>query len=444
MLKSRPLFLFAIAALLSVVVGCDPQRANESNAQKPTAPTTSTVPLRLWIVADVSDATLVERAWLTGSDQKLEIRTLTVAEFLAEKSCNCDVVMYPSRQLGELLDRKWLTKLPAALATPAEDAPQVPAAWNRQAIYGADAWGVPLGASVPLVVVSPAAIEATAQADDWDSLLKSLRGDLEKQPLRKIDPAVVDRAALVDRFLAIAGGLSERTPDYGVLFELQTMAPRLTEPEFKRAAKILIDLTLQSSAGDVAASLPVVANASQAWTWVHAQPTPAIAIVAPSMLTADAAKATGGKAKRVPAKWNGWNTGSGLNASLSKNCRQSARASELLMWLRSSDTRQTLAPVVCGIESASPISGSDSTAWQASGLASELSASASMPNELRLPRTEDYRNALADQLIAALSGDKSIEDALGAASDDWQKITEAHGRVLQRTEYERSLGLVRE
>ncbi len=62
----------------------------------------------------MSDPSLVERAWLTGSDQKLEIRTLGVDEYLAEKSCNCDVAIFPARLLGELIDRKWLTKLPAA------------------------------------------------------------------------------------------------------------------------------------------------------------------------------------------------------------------------------------------------------------------------------------------------------------------------------------------
>ncbi len=444
MLKFTLPFSLATAVLLSCCVGCDPDRAQEVDPSAASAPSTSTVPLRLWIVGQVSDAKLVERAWLTGSDQKVEIRTLTVDEFLAEQACNCDVAIYPSRLLGELIDRRWLTKLPGALTVPDEDAPQVPAGWIRQASYGRETWAVPLGASVPLVIVSPPAIDSASKAEDWDSLLKSLEIATPATPTVKFGEAAVDRAAVVDRFFAIVGGLSERTPDYGLLFELQTMRPRLTEPEFVRAAEILVRLAQQSSSEDSAGLSPMVADASRAWTWVQSQTQPAVAVLAPSLLTAEAAKATGGKALRMPAKWIGWNTGSGLNASLSANCRQSTRAAEMLKWLRSSETRQTLAPTICGIESASPIAGSDSSAWQASNLATELIAGADAPNEMRLPRAEDYRHALATNLIAILSGAKTIDEGLGAAAQAWQKITEEQGRVLQRSEYERSLGLVRE
>ena len=443
-MKLRVPFTLAVAVLLSVVVGCDPNRASNSEQQKPAAPATSNVPLRLWIVGEVSDAKLVERAWLTGSDQPLEIRTLTVAEFLAEKSCACDVVVYPSRLVGELLDRKWLTKLPATLSAPVEDAPQVPAGWHRQAVYGTDTWAVPLGASVPMVVVSPPAVEALATVADWDDLLKSLAIEETKKAESAFDKSKVDRVALVDRFLAIAGSLSERTPDYGLLFVLQTMKPRLTEPEFLRAAEILVRLTQQKSSGENGSVDSVVADDSSAWAWVQSQTVPAVTVVSPSRLSAEAMKATGGKAIRVPAKAIGWNTGSGLNASLSMNCRQSARATELLTWLRSSETRQTLATLIRGIETASPLAGSDSTAWQATSLSAELTSNGTMPNELRLPRTEDYRAALAESLVTVVSGEKSAKEALEAAADAWQKITEAQGRVLQRSEYERSLGLVRE
>ncbi len=449
--KSSASFTSAFAALICAVsafTGCEPSRQSGFDSSKTNAPSTSTVPLRLWIVGQVTDGSLVERAWLTGSDQKLEIRTLSVEEFLAEKAGNCDVAIYPSRLLGELIDRKWLTKLPASLSVPNEDAPQVPAAWSRQATYGGDVWAVPLGATVPLAVVNMPAIEAASQAADWNSLLKSLAiespAKLDAPSASKIDPAAIDRAALVDRFLAIAGGLSDRTPDYGLLFELQTMRPRLIEKEFVRAAEILVALSKQKSSGEVTALQAIAGDASQAWSWLHSQTEPAIAIVTPSLLSAAAAKQTSGKALRVPTQWSGWNTGGGPIASLSRNCRQSARATELLMWLRQGDSRQALAPIISGIESASPTAGSDSSAWQATSLATELASGANIPSELRLPRTEEYRTELSTSLLQILVGEKSVDEALGEASAAWQKITDTHGRVLQRSEFEQSLGLVRD
>ena len=136
--------------------------------------------------------------------------------------------------------------------------------------------------------------------------------------------------------------------------------------------------------------------------------------------------------------------GSGLLAALSANCRQSARATELLNWLRQSETRHTLSLLIPGIESASPTSGSDSSAWQASTIATALAANANVSSELRLPRAEEYRSALADSLIAILSEDKPIADSLAKAAAAWQVITEARGRVLQRVDYEQSLGLTRD
>ena len=52
--------------------------------------------------------------------------------------------------------------------------------------------------------------------------------------------------------------------------------------------------------------------------------------------------------------------------------------------------------------------------------------------------------SLADGLIAILSDDKPIADTLAEAAAAWQAITEARGRVLQRVDYEQSLGLTRD
>jgi hypothetical protein len=425
-----------------MLVGCNKDSNNSAETSKTPVATTSSVPLRLWIVGRVSDPSLVERAWLTGSDQKLEIRVLTVDEFLSEKSCNCDVTLFPARLLGEMLDRKWLSKLPQSLNVQGENALQTPAAWTRQAAYGGEVWAVSMGASIPVTIVSPSAAEAASQATDWESMLKLFVRETPQTPA-KIDPTQVYRAALVDRFFAIAGGLSQRAPDYGLLFDLQKMKPRLTEPEFVRAAEILLMMSQQAS--DPSTAIEAVAgDSSRAWTWLSAQSKPAIAIVAPTLLNSEAMKLTGGKSIRVPAEGLGWNTGSGLMASLSASCRQSTRATEMLHWLRQSETRQSLSPLIEGIEAVTPAAESDSAAWQARSLASEQAANIKIPSELRLPRAEEYRHALSDSLVSILSGDKQIADALADAATAWQTITEARGRELQRHDYEQSLGLTRD
>ncbi len=272
------------------LVGCESNSQNPAESTKATVPTTSNVPLRLWIVGQVSDPSLVERAWLTGSDQKLEIRILTVEEYLSEKTCNCDVTMYPSRLLGEMIDRKWLTKLPGSLMAADADAQPVPSIWARQVSYGGDVWAVPLGATMPVTVVSQSAADAVSKGVDWDSLLKLIdvgKSSTQKDDRALIDRASVDRAALVDRFLAIVASLTQRSPDYGLLFDLQKMKPRLTDPEFVRAAEILLKISQQTS--DPATAIQsVTSDTSAAWAWINAQSKPAVTIVSPALLSASA------------------------------------------------------------------------------------------------------------------------------------------------------------
>jgi hypothetical protein len=442
MLKTLSSYSLAVV-LIWTILGCESSSNKSVELPKDAATAASNVPLRLWIVGQVSDPSLVERAWLTGSDQKLEIRTLAVDEYLSEKECNCDVTIFPSRLLGEMIDRKWLTKLPGKLTEADENTPQVPAAWARQVAYGSHVWAVSLGGSIPLTIVSGSAVESGSTAVDWDSLLKSLAIESPKSLTQEIDPADVNRPALVDRFLMIAGGLTQRSADYGLLFELQNMKPRLNAPEFVGAAEILLRLSQQPSQ-QANALQSMTGDSSQAWMWINAQTKPAITIVSPALLNAAASRESGCKSIRMPANGAGWNTGSGLIASLSASCRQSARATEFLRWLRQSETRHTLSPLIVGIESAIPVSGNESSAWQATSMANELAANASIPSELRLPRAEEYRRALADSLIAILSGEKPIADALAEATAAWQTITEARGRVLQRSDYEMSLGLRRD
>ncbi len=431
--------------IFTTLLGCESNSKKIAESAQATTPATSNVPLRLWIVGQVSDPSLVERAWLTGSDQKLEIRILTVEEYLSEKTCNCDVAMYPSRLLGEMIDRKWLTKLPSSLVGADAETQPVLSAWARQVSYGGDVWAVPLGATIPVAIVSQSAAEAITEGADWDGLLKIIDANpilAKKSDRAKIDRTKVDRAALVDRFLAIVGSLSQRSPDYGLLFDLQKMKPRLTEPEFVRAAEILLNLSQQTSDPETAVQ-SVISESSQAWTWINAQTKPAVTIVSPALLNASAMKLTGCKAIRVPAQSIGWNTGSGLIASLSTSCRQSARATALLNWLKQNETRNSLSPLIIGVDAVSPTAGSDSSAWQARSIAAEQATNVKIPSELRLPRAEEYRNVLTDKLIMILTGDKPIAEALSEASAAWQTITDDRGRELQRNDYEKSLGLTR-
>lgn len=442
MTRSHHVLRILFCSLLSIFLGCpstqDPELGNqECTESKPAA---SAVPVRLWVVSEVSDLETVKRQWKSVSEQPIEIRTFTVIDFLNEKNCDCDAVAYPSRLLGEMIDRNWIIKLPSSLNPKLEPTNEdsdvtnkVPRAWIRQVDYGGDTWAVPMGCSVPVVVVNskvPDTLDANA---DWLKLAQSVGLPEVKKP---IEITKVDRVALVDRFLCLVSALTDRSPEYGMLFDLQTLTPRLTEPEFVEAANLLHRIGSQHPSA--------LGGWSESWQWVASSEQPAVTVVAPTLISKSAAEQSNLRALRLPSDPKGWNTGSGLIISISANCRQSARTIELLKWLKTSETRKALAPFMVGIESPVPWFGSDSAAWQATQLNHQLAASSNIPQELNLARTEEYRTALVEQLLSMLEGKQDAATALKLAADQWQIISQARKLQTQRMDYERSLGLKRD
>ncbi|MCA9132911.1 MAG: hypothetical protein KDA45_07140, partial [Planctomycetales bacterium] len=210
----------------------------------------SSVPLRLWIVAPSLDTPLLLRQWQADSEQPLAPRAMTEEQLLAESRCNCDVLIYPARLIGELKQRGWLANLPAAVSAPKEleeseeSTAAPPAAWQQQATYAGKAFGVSLGCAVPTFVASAALGDALA-ADGtvaWDDVLRSLPTQESPSAVAELPDASIDRDALVDRFLAIVATVSRRDPAYGLLWDLQTLESRLGKAEFVRSAEILAAL----------------------------------------------------------------------------------------------------------------------------------------------------------------------------------------------------------
>ncbi len=421
--------------MLGLSVGCNSRPAEEVS-KVPVGTESSTVPLQVWVVGSVTDLPMFERQWLSGSDQPIAIQSMSVEAFLEKKSCDCDVILYPSRLLGELLERKWIVKLPKSVSLNKEQtdaAEQLPKSWMDQVSYDGEKWGVPMGTSTYVTIVNAAFTTALENPRDWTDALAALGAS--SQP--KIHfPEDIRRDLLVDRFLAIVGALATRPSEYGILFELQRMAPRLTESDCLQAARILAVLQSQTTEIDVACAPNDVV-----WKWAHGQQKPALAVIAPGLLGGDVAAPNSCRAIRLPASAIGWNSGAGLVASLSANCRQTGRAALLVDWLGKSETRKNLAPIVAGIQASATSGGRDSSLSQSLNLAAEMTSS-KYSSELRLARTEEYRQTLADALVKILNG-SDAKAALEETAKRWNEITTARGRDTQRADYERSLGLMR-
>lgn len=432
LLRQRLVCFGASLALLALGLGCKPSKSPQPKTAEP--PPVSSVPLQLWIVSPVAEVGMVQRQWLSGSEQPMEVRSISTADFLAAKAPNCDVVLYPARMLGELVDRKWIAKLPKSISLKGNEEFVVPGSWLEQVGYGAEMWAIPLGTSYYVPVANEAAGASLAQINDWPSLSNALQATAPESDSAAIDATKIDRDALVDTYFTIVGGLSARPAMYGLLFELQTMKPRLTEAECQQAAEVLQRLYRQGIAPEFLAG-----KSQDVWNWLASRAQPAVGLLAPSQLRA--ADSQVANCKPLALGTLGWNTGAGLVASLSANCRQSGRATLLLSWLQKPETRQSLSAIVPGIQATMSMTSADIGLPQVNSRAAELSTIATQSHELRLPRAEEYRSALADALVEILQGAAPPREALEKAAAKWQKITESRGRLTQRADYERSLGL---
>ncbi|MCC7336435.1 MAG: hypothetical protein IT422_15205 [Pirellulaceae bacterium] len=442
------------------LAGCQPTDVKAPTDEVSDTPVVaSKIPLRVWIVAPLTEPDLLQRQWLASSEQPLELRSLTALELLQESQCQCDVLIYPANLMGELIERSWIVKLPSGVLQENDSGSgdtehsTTPATWLAQAAYGGEVKGLSLGCSVPVFVASNALAESHS-AGSWESLLAQLQIEANESPQFSFEAADVSPDALVDRFFAIVASLSDRDPGYGMLFDLQSMQARLTDPEYRRAAGIMAALASQPKG-----LASILGSHSLAWTWAASHETPALAIAAPTLLDKPAAAlATGGivsikwdsaerestspsadaLAERPQIAW--WSTGAGLVASQSSQCRQTNQANACLRWLVDPAMRGVLATLLPGVEAGAPKGSGEALSWIAEqGLAQSITVKG-LSLEPRLPSTHLYRQTLADELQQFLSGKKNAEQALQAAAQRWDEITRNIGSA-QRRNYEKSLNL---
>lgn len=408
----------------------------------------------------MADEQIWMRHWLAGSEQQIEFRSLKAEELLLLPQSDCDVILYPARMIGDLTERGWIVKLPDSvdladgLETSDSQTAPAPLAWRQQTTYAGQTMGIALGCSLSVFIASNE-FPAADNMRDWSILLKALQLAENDSPKFSIAQQQVDREALVDRFLAIAATLSNRDPSYGLLFDLQSMRSRLPDENFVRCARILAALASQPDG--LAA---VVGDHSVTWNWIANNPRAALAVATPALLDTQANTVASGQIVRVGTSTPtladnssadaeviverprviAWNSGAGLVASLSSQCRQSNQAVSLLRWLSQPSTRSVLTKFTVGIESPTPIASAESLAWKARQSLSEVVTSAGVVQEPRLPLANAYRQALADALLDFLTGKTNAGQAMRSADQSWQAITDKAGQS-QRSNYEKSLGL---
>jgi len=234
--------------------------------------------------------------------------------------------------------------------------------------------------------------------------------------------------------LARAAGYACHPQQESVLFDPQTMTPRIAEPPFVRA--------LDEWRQEVKSALKQ-ANEEQSEALVWAELPGAEQVFNRS--SGEWEPAAGGS-NRVPL------LAGGQLMAVTASSRNAASAFDLAAWLASAEIGRQLGPIAKG---ALPVRRSllgtsgrwiNSPAGRADGsqVAGVLQSALSRDDGLvvpRIPGVDEYLAVLAEAVEKALRDEASSADALGEAAGKWNEITDRLGRDAQRQAYLNDSGI---
>ncbi len=473
----RRQFLGCLAASAATLVGCRPsaepvvtEDAGEQRAEPP-------APVKLVVVDDEPLADAIDQQWELRGEGQLEVARMTRAELLeSTRAPDADAIFFASRDLGTLVERGWLLSL-------SDDLLRDPnLAWSdvfdvirlRETMWDRTPYALPLG-SPPLVLIY--------RGDVWDELQlpppttwqqyhaaleRASAAEREGRPelaTLSAEPLGPGWAGLV--LLARAAPYALHRGYIALWFDVDSMQPLIASPPFERA---LTELAASSDAALLdwtprdALERVLRGDALAAITWPtrHVQGDANVSLPDGALRVA-----------QLPGAVEAWHRGreqwtprdreregervtligaAGRMAAVLKRSRQRSAVANLLVWfcgeqwgaqIGSASAATTLvrrqqlddlAPWV------PPQLGETAASQYAETLRSAMlgSSTALAP---RVPAHDEYLAALDSAVADVVRKETSPTEALAAAAQTWESITERLGRDAQRLAYRRSLGL---
>jgi ABC-type glycerol-3-phosphate transport system substrate-binding protein len=367
------LWLLVLAALS----GCGQPRVPTDESRLPAgADTRASVTLRVLVVNDESLADAINRLrgeWEEHAGGRLSAFAQPWMAVAAAKTVDADVIVFPSRYMGELCVRNWLRPVrPNVLDGEDFDAADIfPFVRHELIRWGGQTMGLPLG------------IDLLAANEPFDRR-----------------PAV--------SFLTYSAPHLVSRDRVGVLFDVDTMKPRIAEPEF-------IDVLRQfaKSAKEPGIGHALDRRANQ---------------------------------RRVPVLGYGDRL-----VAVTKSSRNAASGFKLAAWLASAEISTQLARAagdVMPVRRSLALSPSwydpSVTSAERAARGKTLQVALSGQDGFLIPRIQGidaYLEALDKAVVDAVVNGTEPEVALSEAAAQWERITNSHDRNAQRQAFLNHLGI---
>ena len=467
--------------LILILSGCQSQL--ESTVDKP-ADDPPDDPLKVIVVDDPKLAQAITQQWKARAATKIKVSQITSAELLKSQSLETDLIIYPSAQLGPLVERQLVLPLQKYLAQSNTKHNQglLPTQRRAEVYWGADLYAASFG-SPQLVLYYRRDIFAGLKLQppetwaDYQQLLATLNdrenvapylADEQSSWQATAEPLGAGWAA--QTLLARAAGYVRHPNQYSALFDYLSLEPLISGPPFVRALE-----ELQQATSGIAADR-FVATPDDTRQLFYSGGT-AMALSWPSLVASTQTESPAGDAVStgwalLPGSREIYNASdatwenlpqqesahvpllaiSGRLGSVSRNSSHPQWATESLLHLTSAKWSASISrhsphtTLFRNNHLSDPLRWLDSgTSAAAAGQFAETFRQASTPSRilfcLRIPGRARYLAALDQAVFQTLRKESSATDALTEVSEQWEVITEELGREQQARAYRQSLGL---
>jgi multiple sugar transport system substrate-binding protein len=411
---------------------------------------------------------LLRGEWKARSGGELDVQGVTLDQLLQEKLISADVVIFPSRLLGELVEGGHLRSARSSLLSSPEFSLNdiYPAIRNGEMKYGGTTWALPLG-SPPLMMCfqedATSKPPARVLPQTWEQYRTWLGTD---GSTRKHAAPLRGRAAAC-ALIARALTYTEPQRRHEAVFDPGTMKPRITDAPFVRALSEMVEEAAappDTSPQDFAGALQQVGSKQAAATYAW-----------PSLVAAGGKSTSGAAladfvfapllvAERVYSqsqdRWENQIFRSpvtvlgveGRLIGVTQSSRNAVSAFQLAQWLSSGDIAMQLSSrSTAALWFRMSQAGSYSRWLRGEPLPPEqqpLSEMVAKQLEIesplmipRVPGIDEYLETLGEAAQSAKPGEAAAQAALAGAAEKWEAVTERLGRDHQAAAYRRSLGM---
>ncbi len=414
--------LIWVVAFGICLLGCPGSKPNSPPVSKH-ASEAERPPLRIRVTGSNELVESVLSRWKSISDQPLDLQSVDSEKLLAAESIKADVLIFESRCLPTLVERRWISKLPKLVFDPHpsespsdEGNTNWPLVWRQSVTYGQCLWGIPLG--VPMMVIVENSEEKSSRVATWTERISARKSKATRDLSNESRVAISD-SLLLDRFLIVAASMNPQPSETGFLFNINSARSRLNEPWLSNAATTFAELYSDRSnlAGvqpDVAWEL--VANKQADW-----------ALAWPS--------SRGESSSNVQSSKSWVDLGYGLVASLTTMNRQSSASIRFINWLNEDAQRQEFSahsPAIQPLPERWTTSSERTDVNRYREIMKRAFDDRFVVHELRFAESFAYRQRLIEALKRVLKDPASAEVELQKCSAEWDKITATNTREIQK------------